>query len=262
MAQPVWVTPVGSLGSIPEGIFYQIPLIAYDPADPNGGEVYYKLLAGQLPAGIQCSKSGLISGTPQAIGSIEGVPLPVPQDTTSTFAVRAFTEKIVQGKVVVDRLADRTFYLTVTSQNSPQFVTLAGRVGTFYDGGPIDPIQILTTDPYQGDSSVITVASGSLPPGLSISPSGLITGYIIPLSVLTDPGGFDRTGQNFDMYPFDFVKGSPNTDFQFTLEVTDGKSTNLRTFDIYVYSRTTLQASTTDITADDVFVDASQTPTY
>jgi hypothetical protein len=262
MAQPVWVTPVGSLGSIPEGIFYQIPLIAYDPDNPEGDEVYYKLLAGQLPAGIQCSKSGLISGVPQAIGSIEGVPLPVPQDTTSTFAIRAFTEKIVQGKVVVDRLADRTFYLTITSQNSPQFVTLAGRVGTFYDGGPIDPIQILTTDPYQGDSSVITVASGSLPPGLSISPSGLITGYIIPLTVITDPGGFDRTGQNFDMYPFDFVKGSPNTDFQFTLEVTDGKSTNLRTFDIYVYSRTTLQASTTDITADDTFVDASQTPTY
>jgi len=259
MAQPVWVTPVGSLGSIPEGIFYQIPLLAYDP---DGNDIYYELLAGQLPAGIQFTSSGVLSGTPQPVGSIEGIPLPVQRDTTSTFAIRAFTEKIVHGKTVIDRLADRTFSITVTYQNTPQFTTPAGRVGTFYDGGPIDPIQIFTTDPHPGDFSVISLAAGSLPPGLSINAAGLITGYIIPLSVFTNPGGFDRSGQNFDMYPFDFRKGSPNTDYQFTLEVTDGKANNLRTFDIYVYSRTTLQASTTNITADDTFVDASQTPTY
>jgi len=262
MAQPIWITDAGSLGTIPEGIFYQLTLQAYDPADPEGREVYYILLAGQLPAGIQCDRSGLITGTPQAIASIEGIPLPVSRDTTSTFAVRAYTEKIVQGKVVIDRLADRTFSLTVTYQNPPQFITPAGRIGTFYDGTPIDPIQILTTDPHQGDISIITVAAGSLPPGLSISTSGLITGYIIPLTVITDPGGFDRSGQNFDMYPFDFIKASPNTDYQFTLEITDGKSTSLRTYEIYVYSRSTLQASTTDIDADDTFVDASQTPDY
>jgi len=262
MAQPVWVTDVGSLGTIPEGIFYQVPLIAYDPADPSGNEVYYTLLAGQLPAGIQCSSSGLISGIPQAIASIQGVPLPVDRDITSTFAVRAYTEKIVQGQVVIDRLADRTFSLTVTGQNPPQFITPSGNIGTFYDGAPIDPIQILTTDLDPSDVTVITVASGALPPGLSISTTGLITGYIIPASLITDPGGFDRTGQNFDMYPFDFVKASPNTSYQFTLEISDSKGSDLRTFYIYVYSRSTLQASTTDITADDTFVDASQTPTY
>ena len=262
MAQPVWVTDAGSLGTIPEGIFYQVPLIAYDPADPSGDEVYYTLLAGQLPAGIQCSSSGLISGIPQAIASIEGVPLPVDRDITSTFAVRAYTEKIVQGQVVIDRLADRTFSLTITGQNPPQFITPSGNIGTFYDGAPIDPIQILTTDLDPSDVTVITVANGALPPGLSISTTGLITGYIIPASLITDPGGFDRTGQNFDMYPFDFVKASPNTGYQFTLEVSDGNGSDLRTFYIYVYSRSTLQASTTDITADDTFVDASQTPTY
>ena len=262
MAQPVWVTPVGSLGTIPEGIFYQVPLSAYDPADPEGHDVYYTLLAGQLPPGIQCNRSGLISGTPSAVASIEGVPLPVSKDITSTFAVRAYTEKIVQGKVVIDRLADRTFSLTVTGQNPPRFITPAGNVGTFYDGTTIDPIQIVTYDPDPGDVKVVTIAAGALPPGLSISATGLITGYIIPLSIITNPGGFDRTGQNFDMFPFDFITSSPNTNYQFTLEVTDGKSSDLRTYEIYVFSRTTLQASTTDITADNVFVDASQTPTY
>jgi len=262
MAQPVWVTPAGSLGTIPEGIFYQVPLQAYDPSDPEGHEVYYILLAGQLPAGIQCGRTGLISGTPQAIASLQGVPSPVSRDVTSTFAVRAYTEKIVNGQVVINRLRDRTFSLTVTGQNPPQFVTPAGNVGIFYDGTPIDPIQIVTTDPDPGDVTIVSIAAGSLPPGLSISTTGLITGYIIPLSVITDPGGFDRSGQNFDMFPFDFIKASPNTNYQFTLEITDGKGSDLRTYEIYVYSRTTLQASTTDITADDTFVDASQTPDY
>jgi len=265
MAQPVWVTPVGSLGTIPEGIFYQVPLIAYDPSDPGGNEVYYTLLAGQLPPGIQCSRTGLISGVPQAIASVQGVPAPVSRAVTSTFAVRAYTEKVVNGRVVIDRLADRTFDLTVTGQNPPVFVTPAGNVGTFYDGTPIDSIQIEISEQDPADVTVITLINGELPPGLSISPSGLITGYIIPINAVTINGGFDRTSPNiiaFDQYPFDFVINSPNTNYQFTLEVSDGKASDLRTYEIFVYSRTTLQASTTDITADDTFVDASQTPNY
>ena len=261
MAKPVWVTDAGSLGTIPEGIFYQVPLLAYDPASPEN-EVYYVLLAGQLPPGIQCNASGIISGTPRAIASIQGVPQAVNQDTTSTFAIRAYTKKTVLGKVVIDRLADRTFALTVTGQNPPQFITPTGNIGTFYDGTPIDPIQIVTSDPDPGDTTVITVAAGTLPPGLSISTQGLITGYIIPVNPIDQTGGFDRYEQNFDMFPFDFVKQSPNTNYQFTLSVSDGKSSDLRNYQIYVYSRTTLQASTTDITADDTFVDASQTPDY
>lgn len=260
--QPVWVTPAGSLGTIPEGIFYQVPLLAYKPGDALDNDVYYTLIAGQLPPGIQCSKTGLISGIPQAIASIEGVPLPVNQDITSSFSVRAYTEKTVQGKVVIDRLIDRTFSLTITGQNPPRFVTPAGNIGSFYDGAPIDPIQIQISDPDPGDTTIVTIASGSLPPGLSISARGLITGYIIPEAVINNPSGFDRTGQNFDMYPFDFITGSSNISYQFTLEVTDGKASDLRTYDIFVYSRSTLQASTTDITADNTFVTADETTTY
>ena len=258
MAQPVWVTTAGSLGVIPEGIFYRILVQAYDPSDALN-EVYYELIAGRLPAGMQLSPLGQISGTP---GYLQGVPLPVNRDVTSTFAIRAYTKHVVNGNLVLDRLADRTFNLTVSPQNSPVFITPAGNVGTFYDGTPITPIQILTTASAPGDPSIITLISGALPPGLAISTSGLITGYIIPQAVITNPGGFDRSGQNFDMYPFDFVQSSPNTNFQFTLQVTDGKNNSLRTYEIFVYSRTTLQASTTDITADDTFVDASQTPDY
>ena len=50
MAQPVWITPAGDLGTIPEGIFYQTPLQAYDP---DSQPVFFELLAGQLPSGIE-----------------------------------------------------------------------------------------------------------------------------------------------------------------------------------------------------------------
>jgi len=265
MAQPIWITDAGNLGTIAEGVFYQLTLFAYNPADPGANDVYYIMLAGDLPEGIQCSRTGLISGIPKAVASLQGVPSPVSRAVTSTFAIRAFTEKIVNGVEVIDRLADRTFSLTVTGQDPPVFVTPAGNVGTFYDGTPIDPIQIVISENDPADTVVVSVAAGELPPGLSISPTGLITGYIIPLNAITINGGFDRTEPNviaWDQYPWDFVINSPNTNYQFTLEVTDGKDSDLRTYEIYVYSRTTLQASTTDITADDTFVDASQTPDY
>ena len=90
MAQPVWVTQAGNLGTIPEGIFYQVSLQAYDPADPNNPDlVYYVMIAGELPAGVQCTKTGLIVGIPQAIASLQGVPTEVARNVTSKFAVRA-----------------------------------------------------------------------------------------------------------------------------------------------------------------------------
>ena len=39
MAQPNWVTNAGNLGTIPEGVFYKIPIYA---VDPDGGDVFYE----------------------------------------------------------------------------------------------------------------------------------------------------------------------------------------------------------------------------
>jgi len=107
MAQPVWITPAGSLGIIPEGIFYQQTLSAYDPVPEPGTEVYYQVIAGRLPAGVQCSLTGLVAGVPQAIASLQGVPQLVNRNETSKFTVRAYTEDEATGAVL--RIADRTF---------------------------------------------------------------------------------------------------------------------------------------------------------
>ena len=132
MAQPVWITPPGTLGTIAEGIFYQIPLQAYEPE--LGETVYYELIAGNLPPGIQCEATGLIAGVPGAIANVQGVPLEVNRDVTSKFAVRAYTKKTIGNQQVVNRLADRTFTLTVTGPDAPKFTTPAGTVATFFDG--------------------------------------------------------------------------------------------------------------------------------
>lgn len=252
MAQPQWETDAGSLGTIPEGVFYQIQLVAVDPDHPNDPTaVKYKVIAGALPKGIQCTSTGLVGGVPYFSTSISNF--------TSKFVIRAYTERVVMGVVVVDHVSDRTFEITVAVQDNLNFITPAGNVGSYYDGGPISPIQIQVTEPT---ASVITLASGALPPGLSLSPTGLITGYIIPLVPVNNIPGFDVDGQTFDQNPFDFGVNSLSTNYQFTLEVSNGRSSVLRIFEIYVYSRSSMTADTTEFTADNTVITADQTPYY
>ena len=85
MPQPIWATPAGSLGVIPEGVFYNIPIEATAGVD----NVYFKLIAGQLPQGIQVTDNGVISGVPTNVISVQGSPAEVSRDVTSQFAIRA-----------------------------------------------------------------------------------------------------------------------------------------------------------------------------
>lgn len=257
MAQPQWITPAGSLGTIPEGIFYSTPIEAATADDES---VYYQLIAGQLPSGVQITTSGTITGVPRSIINVQGVPTPVSRDVVSKFAVRAYTTRVVNGVIVVNRLADRTFSLTVTGQDVPEFITPSGNVGIYYDGTPVE-IQIEFTDVDPGDRVRLRLISGELPPGLLVNSRGVISGIIKPL--VGPPGtavaGYDAT--QFSEYPFDFSTRSTSTNYQFTLEVTDGKGSNIRVFEIYVYSKDSMSADTTDFTADNTWITADVVPT-
>jgi hypothetical protein len=244
MAQPVWQTAAGSLGVIPEGVFYQQTLVAIDS---DLGPVTYTVIAGALPAGVQCTPTGQIVGVPTATASLQGVPTSVNQDVTSKFVIRA---------TATGRIADRTFELTVTGNDVPLFETPAGSIGTFYDGDLVD-IQILYSDNDPDDTIVVSLASGLLPPGLTVSPTGLIYGYIRPATPLNQTPGYDETAA--DQEPYDFVVDFVSRNYQFTLEVSDGKSNDLRQFTMFVYSRNEMTADTTQITADNDFVTADET---
>jgi hypothetical protein len=260
MARPQWVTPAGSLGTIPEGVFYSTPLVAVEP--DLGDTVYYQLIAGTLPSGIQIQQTGVMTGVPKAVANVQGVPEQVSQDITSKFAVRAYTRKTVNGVTVINRLADRTFELTVTGQDVPQWITPAGEIAQYFDGSLVSGLQLEYTDVDPDDTVIVKLVAGQLPPGLTISDQGLISGFIAPNTAVTATAGFSRDGQGYDQYPFDFSNQSIDFNYEFVLEVTDGKvgGASLRTFSIFVWSRNSLTADNTAITADNTFVTADGSP--
>ena len=246
MAQPIWITPAGNLGVIPEGVFYQLNLEAANP----GGAVVFSLIAGTLPDGIQLTANGAIVGVPIAAVRLQGVPLQVSRDVISKFTVRAASSD------VPPRVRDRTFTITITGDDSPEFTTPAGSLGTFYDSDRLDiQIQYTNTDP--DDTVIVRLVEGELPGGITVSETGLISGNIEPALDVTEPPGYDLT----PVYtlPYDFIVSAISRNYQFTLEVTDGKSSNLRTFQFFVYDRASITADNTTITADNTVVTADQT---
>jgi hypothetical protein len=230
---PTWVTPAGTLGTIPEGVFYSVPLVA-----TSDGTVLYRVIAGSLPPGMQINETGVLSGNPSAVSTVQGVPLNVVRDTTSQFAVRAYTERVVGGVTVIDKLADRTFSLTVAGISTVTWTTPAGIIGTYFDGSQIADLAVSYTDPDIYATNIVTLIAGALPTGLTISTAGVISGYIAP-----NP---DAT--------------LTSTTYSFTLRVTNGVSSDTRTFSIQVYARNTMTADNTHVTADNTFITADTTP--
>ena len=233
MAQPTWITPAGTLATIPEGVFYSIPLVA--TADDT---VFYSVIAGRLPPGIQIDQTGVLAGLPETSSEVQGVPLDVVNDTTSQFAVRAYTKTSVGGVTVITGLADRTFTITVTGQSTVFWTTPAGLVLTQFDGSQIEPLTLVYSDPDPGSINTVSLIAGALPPGLAVSSQGVITGYITP-----NPAATQTT-----------------TSYSFTLRVTNGVSADIRTFSILVYARSWMTADNTQVTADNTFVTADVSP--
>ena len=210
---PVWVTEAGSLGVVPEGKFYQITLEAVDP--DLAGPVEYSLVAGQLPAGIQVDTDGIIAGIPVSIAETRGVPAEVSENVTSKFVIRATDAD--------DRIADRTFTLTVTGQDKPEWVTPEGAIGAWIDGTEVS-FQFEAIDLDPGYEIEIVLIDGDLPEGLTLSTDGLLSGFPIP--------------------------GQPTLNFEFTLRLDDDKDVSLRTFNMDIINNESLTADTTEITAD------------
>ena len=253
MAAPVWITPPGDLGTVVEGEFYQIQLNA-DNADS------YKYLSGVLPVGIRVTANGVVEGNPKNYDYIQGVPAEVAKDVTSKFVVRAVS---LDGTV-----ADRVFEMTITGQDAPTIdATPASNLGAYFDGDLVD-VQLTATDPDPLDTLTWSLQSGQIPSGVTISNTGKIYGYIDPIPDIQGDAGFDQT--NFDMTAWDFRTKGVNTNYQFTVQVTDGKDIDLKTYTLYAVSRNVVTADIDSVTADNIsssntnidvsqLLDASQT---
>ena len=170
MAQPIWNTTAGSIGSFPYGIAMSFTLSA--SAVSPATSVTYSLLAATLPNNIVLNTTtGILTGTPAL----------VIQDTTTTFAVRA-TDNL-------GNISDRTFSMIVTGSATPSFTTPQGSLISVQDS-TWTQVYVNYANPDTNNAVVVELQNGVLPPGLELAPSGLIQGYAEPPIVEVSLVGF------------------------------------------------------------------------
>ncbi|AIY41596.1 Fibronectin type III domain protein [Collimonas arenae] len=148
-ASPITVTPA-TLPAPSIGNAYSQSLSASGGVAPYT----YSLSSGSLPAGLSISAAGLISGTPTAAGAF------------------TFTVGVLDSTTPTALSTTKTYSMTVAvptmvlAPASPP----AGTISLPYSQ------QMSTTGGTAPYSYAIQVGLGTLPPGLTLSPSGLISG--------------------------------------------------------------------------------------
>ena len=234
MALPKWITPAGDLGIIPETEYYQYTLDAYDP---SAGTLVYSRVSGRLPLGIQVVSTGRLQGIP--VSELGG-----DQNVKYTFTIRV-------KNTTTNGLSDRTFSLTVTNVNPPivNVPTRNSYLGLFLDGTEYTE-QLEAIEATPGADLLWTLKSGDLPPGLTLSSAGVLSGYFEPISNPTPGSDPDWDDSSWDYLGWDTSLYAIKKRFTFTVQVTDGVNADLSTYTLDVYPRSSLTADHDDITVD------------
>ena len=232
MANPVWTTPAGTLGIVPENNFFQLTLNAIDPA---GGNVSYKFLAGTMPPGMYVVKTG----------SLQGVPIVT--DTTSN-ANRSYTFTI-RASDVTNLVTDRTFNLTVSNIIPPTIEPSATSLGEVFDGQNYS-LQLTAIEVNPEATLTWSLISGSLPNGVSLSSSGLLSGYINPLPVLGNAGTQNYGIVPYNEFGYDNQAQYQNNNYKFTVQVYDGANYSSKTYTLKIIAKDHWQSDTTLDTID------------
>jgi len=204
MAQPIWLTPKGSLGSYSSESANRIELLA-DPTYP-ASSLTFTLLNGSLPTNMTIDQLGVIRGT----ADVSNV------DTINTFTVRA-TDNL-------GTISDRTFSITILKQAVPSFVTPSGTLMSTTDSTWIEyQVEYIGMKQYPG--AHISVVSGALPAGLEINQFGLIRGY--PRPPLNSSGNPTTTASTFTLQ-LTTAAGSSLTAYNIVVENVQINSTSIR----------------------------------
>ena len=242
MTTPVWTTTTGKLGAINEREFYSQQLEANTT---DSSAVTYSVIAGSLPPGIQLTSNGLL----------QGVPFEVAKRTLYTFVVRASDGT---------NITDRTFKLDIKGADAPTFTTPSGRLqlddststGIYWvlDGSEIGmQLEATDTDTATGQTLVYDKVSGDLPPGVTMSTGGMLSGIV----QLTDDerygpiGGF-AGGDDYDDVVYDktVYSKSRSLNYDFIVRVSDGASYTEQNNSIFVYTADYFKVDNDRITID------------
>ena len=258
-----WITPAGSLGILVERNTLEIPVVATS----DSGSVTYSLIAGSLPRGLRLSNN-IINGSP--------------------VEVRRFTEYrfVIRADDGVD-LEDRTFKLSVDGSDLPYWLTREGflKVGKnnayfVLDNSYVEfQLEADDTDINASDALeyYLVPVGGELPPGLTLSKTGLISGFTDPIFAVDysaiqtgsyDTAAFDilpldkpeARSNGFDSYLYDNVTYDYNEPsraprrlsrfYTFIVAVSDGVNEVRRVFRIYVVTEEFLKADNSIVQVD------------
>jgi len=126
MTKPVWITRSQKLSTINESEFFSYQLEASDTSE-------YKLIAGNLPNGLQLTKSGLITG------------VPIISDGSGTEKIYEFNFTVRAVGTQTPWVIDRSFSLGVTNIKVPIINSPVENLGDYLEGDYID-IQISAID--------------------------------------------------------------------------------------------------------------------
>ena len=259
MALSVWTQPSGyRFSTIEERSVVNTPL----PVSTSTG-ITFSVISGKLPIGLRIEGANIV-----------GTPFEVPRSTDFEFVIRASNGTAI---------ADRTFFWAINGADEPTWETAAGTLpiganNQYYilDSSYVD-FQLLATDFDTATGQPLkffqSKNGGELPPGLILTESGRIVGWIQPVLAIPETAGngaydntqFDNVAYDFGVRPSNgydsFLYESTNYDYfvdsvaprklnryyEFTVTVTDGDTSATRTFKIFVVGDDYFRADTVAI---------------
>lgn len=122
-------------------------------------------------------------------------------------------------------------------------------LGYFFDGDPVT-LQINALETSPTGKLEWSVSQGRLPPGLSLSQTGLISGFALapPAPGAAGTSAYDVGG--YDQYVYDFEGSSDSRRYQFTIRIYDGINYSYQRYTIGIYGRSFFLIDNSLITAD------------
>jgi len=231
MANPIWTTTSGSLGIVPENQFFSLQLVA---TDPQGGAVTFESLAGTFPPGLNVNRTGRLQG------------IPVVTDVVNANSSYEFTIRAQDSHGLV---TDRTFSMSVSNIVPPQITPRVSNLGSIFDGSFYN-LQLRAIEINPNADLMWALTGGTLPPGMSLSTSGVLSGFITPVPIDGNGGEFGFSAVPYNQFGFENAPTYQNNVFTFTVKVYDGFNYDSLTYTIKVIAKGNFEADTTLDTTD------------
>jgi Putative Ig domain len=247
MSNPIWITGQGTrtvnLGTVTEGVYFEYPIEAYDP---RGGSVTYKFLAGDLPPGIRVNPLGIIQGGPYLNTVIN-------QSTSYEFTVRASDQHGL--------ISDKTFAMSIANINPPIISPRTNNLGEIFDG-EFYSLQLYASELNPYATLSWSLVSGTLPIGLSLSSTGLISGFTIPLATYGNGGSQGYNTTPYNEFGYENSATYQTNNYTFTVKVFDGANYDSLTYTLIVTAKDQYSADSTLNTVDNTYLTIDQDNGY